>query len=471
MSHLLRPVLLCLCVAIVASVTVDARPARKLAKFKIDISVSEVKALVKEDVARWDEFKGTNFYEGGTEVPAQNIILDGGKNVTERYLVSIDNRGTKSDSVSLKIDIPDEVTTVEDRAAANVFEVTIYAATLKGRKLFRGDDVTVDFFGNDDDGNDDDGNDDDGNDDDGNDDDGNDDDGYDDDGNDDDGNDDDGNNDDGNNDDGNNDDGNNDDGNNDDGNDDDGRRYDGKRYDGNGVVLDMGPGDRLFYWIEIAGFKGFKKDDYVAVEMRARSLKGSTRAIPVSSNPNDTVGATVEDYFFVTFGSAGVILIPGGGGGGGGGSGVDAIDHKIVKWNGPMNVGPWAITSTLTSVSQTRYQWCMDHTKKFSWPVGFEPGGGVNVNGNMWAIANIGGTWYAGIIEWLTPGMVCQSLGSGGAVNVLQAMSTHWFFSPLRGYVPKPGETIYVFVSAVAWPGHVPPIVNERTQIVKVTVQ
>jgi hypothetical protein len=435
MSHPLRPVLLCLCVAIVASVTVDARPAPKLAKFKIDISVSEVKVLVKEDVARWDEFKGNNFYEGGTEVPAQNIILDGGKNVTERYLVAIDNDGTKSDSVSLEIDIPDEVTTVEDRAAANVFEVTIYAATLKGRKLLRGDDVTVDFSGNDDDGNDDDGNDDDGNDDDGYDDNG-----YDDDGNDDDGNDDDGNDDDGNGD------------------------------DGNGVVLDMGPGDRLFYWIEIAGFKGFRKDDYVAVEMRARSLKGSTRAIPVSSNLNDTVGATVEDYFFVTFGSAGMILIPGDGGGGGG-SGVDAIDHKIVKWNGPMNVGPWAITSTLTSVSQTRYQWCMDHTKKFSWPAALEPGGGVNVNGNMWAIANIGGTWYAGIIEWLKPGMVCQSLGSGGAVNVLQAMSTHWFFSPLKGYVPKPGETIYVFVSAVAWPGHVNPIVNERTQFVKVTVR
>ena len=316
-------------------------------------------------------------------MPAQNIILDGGKNVTERYLVSIDSDGTKSDSVRLKIDIPDEVTTVEDRAAADIFEVTIYAATRKRRKLFRGDDVTADFSGN-------------------------------------------------------------------------------------GVILDMGPGDRLFYWIEIAGFKGFKKDDYVAVEMRARSLKGSTRAIPVSSNPNDTVGATVEDYFFVTFGSAGVILIPGSGGGG---DGVDAIDHKTVKWFGPMNVGPWAITSTLTSVTQTTYQWCMDHTKKFSWPVAFEPGGGVNVNGNMWAIANIGGTWYAGIIEWLTPGLVCQSLGSGGAVTVLQAMSTHWFFSPLKGYVPKPGDTIYVFVSAVAWPGHVPPIVNERTQFVKVIVR
>ena len=392
MSRFLRPVLLCLCLAIVASVTVDALPARKLAKFKPDISVSEVKTLVKEDVARWDEFKGNNFYEGGGEVPAQNIILDGGKNVTERYLIAIDNDGTKSDSVRLKFDIPAEVTTVGERTAAAVFEATIYAATRKGPKVFRGDDVTEDFSGN-------------------------------------------------------------------------------------GVVVDMAPADRIFYWIEISGLKGFKKDDYVAIELRARSLNGSTRAIAVSNNPNDTVVAAVEDYFFVTFGSAGVILIPGGGGGGGGGgegeggNGVDAIDHKIVKWNGPMNVGPWKIASTLTAVSQSTFQWCMNHTKKFSWPVAFEPGGGVNVNGNMWAIANIGGTWYAGIIEWLTPGLVCQSLGSGGGTTVLQAMATHWFFSPLKGHVPKAGDTIYVFVSAVAWPGHVNPIVFERTQIVKVIVR
>ncbi len=382
MSRSLRPILLCLCVVMVASATVNAGPVRKLAKYRPDISVSEVKTLVKEDVARFDEFKGENFYEGGAEVPAQNVILDGGKKVTERYLVSLRNNGTKSDSVRLKMDIPSAVTTVEARSGADLFEATIYAATRKAAKVFRGEDITAEFSGN-------------------------------------------------------------------------------------GAIVDLASGDRSYYWVEISGFKGFRKDDYVAIPIRARSLNGSRGAIAVSNDPFNTVLPAIEDYFFITFGAAGVILIPGGGGGG---SGEDAINHKTVTWPGPMNVGPWKITSTVT-VTLGKYQVCVPHTKNTSWPTGFEPGGGVNVNGNIWAIANIGGTWYAGIIEWLTPGLICQSLGSGGATTVLQAMATHWFFSPLKGHVPKSGDTLYIFVSAVAWPGHVPPIVFERTQIVKVIVQ
>lgn len=382
MSRFLRPILLCLCVITVASATVDARPTRKLAKFKPDIAVSEVKKLVKDDVARWDEFKGNDFYESGPEVPAQNIILDGGKKVTERYLVAIDNDGTKSDEIRVKIDIPEEVTTVEKRSAAEKFEATIYAATLTGPKMFRGDDVTEDFSGN-------------------------------------------------------------------------------------GVIVELRPGERVFYWIEISGLKGFRKNDYVAIPMRARSVNGSRAAIPVSENPYDTVVPAREDYFFVTFGKAGEILIPGGGGGGG--DGADAIDWKTVIWPGPMNVGPWDTTSNLTFISQNNFQICLGHTKNTSWPTALEPGGGVFVNGNMWAIVNLGGArgaaaWYAGIFEWLTPGLVCQSLGSGGSVTVAQQMANHFFFAPLRGHVPKAGDKIYFFVSAPAWPGHVNPIVFERTQ-------
>ena len=69
-----------------------------------------MKKLIKHNAARWDEFKGNDFYEGGVEVPAQNIILDGGKNITARYLVAIDDDGTKSDSVRLKMEIPTGVT-------------------------------------------------------------------------------------------------------------------------------------------------------------------------------------------------------------------------------------------------------------------------------------------------------------------------------------------------------------------------
>ena len=77
-------------------------------------------------------------------------------------------------------------------------------------------------------------------------------------------------------------------------------------------------------------------------------------------NPYDTAVPAREDYFFVTFGKAGEILISGGG------NGADAIDWKTVVWTGPMNVGPWDITSNLTFISQSDFQICLGHTKNTS---------------------------------------------------------------------------------------------------------
>ena len=370
MSRFLHPLLTSFCIVMVASVTISARPADKRARYKPDISVSEVKRLVRDDVARWQEFKGNNFYEGGDTVPAQNIILPGGRKVTERYLVMIENDGTKTSEMSIELDIPEDVVAVEKGSAGATFFVTIYTATGKGKKILRGDNVTADFTAD-------------------------------------------------------------------------------------GIVVAMEAGERRFYWVEIQGLKGFRKrNEYVAVPMRARSLKGTQE----------------EDYFFITFG-AGETLIPDDGGG----DNVDAIDHKTVNWSAaPMNVGPWEVAATLTSVTQSKYLLCMDSTKKNSWPKGVTPGKGVTVNANMWAIAQKGGIWYAGIIEWMVPGGVCKPLGSGpGGPTLLQAMATHWFFPPLKGHVPKSGDTLYVFLSALAWPGMLGPFPNamERTNIVKIVVR
>ncbi|HJO02988.1 MAG TPA: hypothetical protein QGG47_03320 [Acidobacteriota bacterium] len=366
----LRPLLFCLCVAVAASATVEARPAAKRVAFRPDISVSEVKKLVRDDLARFDEFKGNNFYESGSEVPGQNIILDGGKKVTERYLVLFENDGDETGDLRIRIDIPEDVVVVDARDAGATFVVTIYEATRSGaKKIQRGADVTGDFTGN-------------------------------------------------------------------------------------GIVVPMGSGERRYYWVEIVGLKGFRmKDEYVAVPMCARALEG----------------ARAEDYFFITFGKAGVVLIPGGGGGTGGG-GADSINLGSVNWSAaPVSIASWAATAKVTSITQSKYLICVDSTKKNSWPGAKTPGKGIFVNANLWAIAKLGGIWYAGIIEWIVPGGVCKPLGSGpGKATLLQAMATHWFFPPLRGYVPPIGAELHIGVSAPAWPGQVGIFVKERSNFVKI---
>ncbi len=158
----------------------------------------------------------------------------------------------------------------------------------------------------------------------------------------------------------------------------------------------------------------------------------------------------------------------GGDGGGGGGNSQDELDlSQVVFLN--HNISAWQITSTLTGVSISPGQICMPHTKAGKWPVAIEPGGGVSVEGNPWVIANVNGTWYAGIFEWFVPGGTCKGMGTKPpSSTIASVMKTHIKFSPLNSWTPKSGEVVYIFVSALAWPGHTPVLAKERSQVRRV---
>ena len=109
------------------------------------------------------------------------------------------------------------------------------------------------------------------------------------------------------------------------------------------------------------------------------------------------------------------------------------------------NVANWAVTSTTTSVSVTKDQICIHHTKAGQWQ---DIGG---VEGNPWIVANIGGIWYAGTYEWLRPGQVCKSIAVPQEFpDTAHSIGPHVKRSPLSSWVPKPGETVYFFVSTLA---------------------
>lgn len=151
-------------------------------------------------------------------------------------------------------------------------------------------------------------------------------------------------------------------------------------------------------------------------------------------------------------------------GGGGGGGGPDELNlSQVVFLN--HNISGWPITSTLTGVSISAGQICMPHTKAGKWPVAIEPGGGVAVEGNPWIIANVNGTWYAAIFEWFVPGGTCKGMGAKPPSSTIATqMKSHVKFSPLNSWTPKSGEVVYIFVSALAWPGHTPVLAKERSQ-------
>ena len=120
----------------------------------------------------------------------------------------------------------------------------------------------------------------------------------------------------------------------------------------------------------------------------------------------------------------------------------DELNLNEVTWVKGVNIAGWAVTSTITSVSNTSNEFCTPHSRAGSWPVlPFFDIGGVFVEGNQIMIANIGGKWYGGSGEWLRPGQVCKivegHVGSG----------VFYDSPPLQHWTPSRGELIGVAVS------------------------
>ena len=115
-----------------------------------------------------------------------------------------------------------------------------------------------------------------------------------------------------------------------------------------------------------------------------------------------------------------------------------------VKWL-HANVRDWPQTATLTAnVDAKNINFPYD--KAGVWPVATS-GTGEGTNANVWAIVNIGGTWYAGTCEWLRKNQTSKPRGildrSGGNGD-------HFKVSPLNKWVPRSGESFYVMASGHA---------------------
>jgi hypothetical protein len=125
------------------------------------------------------------------------------------------------------------------------------------------------------------------------------------------------------------------------------------------------------------------------------------------------------------------------------GGGGDEIDPSQITWL-HRDVSRWSITSRITSVSITSSEICVDHTGAGRFPT--SRFGTIDVEGNVWIVAQFNGRWYAGTYDWLRPGQICKAVTGGelGRDQIrIPPMDASW-----PG--PRSGEMVGFIVSARA---------------------
>jgi hypothetical protein len=70
------------------------------------------------------------------------------------------------------------------------------------------------------------------------------------------------------------------------------------------------------------------------------------------------------------------------------------------------------------------------------------------MEGNIWVIARVNGTWYAATFDYLRPGDECKfedysPAGEGPGPSTFGA-------EPLASWLPRTGEPVWLFMSTVA---------------------
>ena len=108
------------------------------------------------------------------------------------------------------------------------------------------------------------------------------------------------------------------------------------------------------------------------------------------------------------------------------------------------DVSGWPQTSTLSSVTVSADQICMDYDRANVWPI-VTIGGDTDVVGNPWIFIWRDDRWYAGTWEWLRPGQTCKARTSVAGDHIKRSP-----FDAASGWVPTPGVTYYFMVSGLA---------------------
>ena len=118
------------------------------------------------------------------------------------------------------------------------------------------------------------------------------------------------------------------------------------------------------------------------------------------------------------------------------------LDLSQVTWL-HTDVSHWSETGTLSSVSLSSSEICLDYNKADSWPI--TDYNGVEVVGNPWVFIYQDEQWYGGTFEWLRPGQTCKSIEAVAGSHIKVSP-----FSEDGGWVPSSGEVFYFMVSGLA---------------------
>ena len=124
------------------------------------------------------------------------------------------------------------------------------------------------------------------------------------------------------------------------------------------------------------------------------------------------------------------------------------------------DISNWPATATISEVSVRGGTIHFPYSHAHTWPA--HPThiarDGAPMNGNVWIIAEIGGTWYATTWEWLKVGQQSKPVSSIYGEGHLQ-------YREFAGWRPVSGETYYWMVSGFARDRH--RTVEERSNAVR----
>ncbi|HCP46832.1 MAG TPA: hypothetical protein DIU15_12370, partial [Deltaproteobacteria bacterium] len=117
-------------------------------------------------------------------------------------------------------------------------------------------------------------------------------------------------------------------------------------------------------------------------------------------------------------------------------------DLSTVTWL-HTDVSQWPQTATLSSVTMSGPNICLDYDQANAWPVFLF--NGTAVVGNPWIFIWQDNQWYGATWEWLRPGQTCKAASSVAGDHIKQDP-----FGQFSGWVPTSGTTYWFMVSGLA---------------------